>query len=675
MRKFYSLLTGMALTLLCLQTNAQNIPDSCGADFERIQSTTNNPLQAYYRALPRHNHDKRPEQICWNFGDNHDTCINYNPGTSNNYVVSHTYANAGVYTVCVRIQYQGGCVAEKCRPQAIGEQDSCRANFETSLIASTPLARHFTAIPWHNQNKKPIRICWNFGDNHDTCIQYSNTYTGTYGVNHVYEHQGTYNVCVNILYDGGCESHYCRSMVVSSPDSCRADFERIPTTANNPLLAYYRALPWNSNDKRPEQICWNFGDNHDTCINYDPGTTNNYVVSHHYSQPGVYNVCVRIKYQGGCIAYKCKPQVIGEPDSCRADFERIPVSAGTSPLLAYYRALPWHNHQRKPAQICWTFGDGKDTCIQYPENYTGSYVVSHRYEHHGIYEVCVKINYYGGCESRKCRNVNISLYNDLCRVHLFEITPSVTSLTRGFYFVPISTAGRPRRICWKFGDGTDTCLVVDSNGTQVPFFISHTYPGPGVYRACVNVLFSGGCIAEDCKEVIIRSLTGICGGYYTDSLINSHSYSFKGFSIHNPNDAVTGYRWTFGDGTSGLGQQVTHNYNQPGIYRVCLLINTEKGCETRICNDVRIGGTTLSVLQLSPNPVINELHVLFYSTHTETVTIKIINATGVVVRNYTRNAVIGPNNWDFDVAGLLPGVYSLVVQSPNQFASGIFFKQ
>ena len=774
MRKFYFFLTGLFFSLSCLFSNAQTTTDSCRADFEKIQSTTANPLLAYYRALPWHSNDKKPEQICWNFGDNHDTCINYDPTISNNYVVSHTYANAGTYNVCVRIQYQGGCLSHKCKLVQIGEPDSCRANFETLNAASTPLGKYFIAQPWNNHNKKPVRICWDFGDNRDTCIQYSTTFTGTYGAYHLYDHSGSYNVCVKILYDGGCEAHYCKTITVGSlnADSCRADFERLLTPANSPLHVYYRALPWHNNNKKPEKICWNFGDNHDTCINYNPAIDNNYIVSHNYANHGTYNVCVKIQYQGGCIAYKCrlvqvgtlvidscradfevgavsstplgrhfsaipwhyqnkKPVYIcwkfgdnhdtciqysntytgpygvnhtyatpgqyevcvkivyeggcearkckliqvGEPDNCRADFERLPLSTVNDPLFAHFRALPWHNNNKKPARICWTFGDGRDTCIQYAESYTGNYVVGHHYNHAGSYEVCVKINYYGGCEARKCRVVNIFTNNDSCRVHLFEIAPAITSLLRGFYFVSSASSGQPKRICWYFGDGTDTCLMVDSNTTQIPYSIRHEYPAPGVYRACVKVLFWGGCIAEDCREVVIRSLTGICGGYYTDSLINPHSYVFKGYSIHNPNDAVVGYRWTFGDGSTGVGQQVTHTYNVPGVYRVCLLINTEHGCETRICNDVRVAGNTQSILQLSPNPVITVLHALFYSAYNETVNIRIINSTGVVVRTYTRNAVVGANNWDFDLASLVPGVYSFIVQSPNQFASAIFFKQ
>jgi PKD repeat protein len=577
MRKFYFVLTGILVSLFTLQIAAQSNSDMCHADFEQLPGTSANSLHAYFRALPWHATGAKPVQICWHFGDNQDTCINYDPSLSSNYVVNHNYANAGAYNVCVRIVYQGGCVGEKCRVIQIGA-DSCTANFETVNSTSNPLGKYFVAQPWNNHNKKPVRICWNFGDNKDTCIQYSTTYTGGYGVFHLYEHTGTYNVCVNILYDGGCEAHLCKTVQVGDGSTCTADFERIPNLTNDPLLTYFRALPWNS-------------------------------------------------------------------------------------------------LQRKPSRICWEFGDGRDTCINYPENYTGQYAVAHHYAHGGIYQVCVKIQYYGGCEAHKCKSITLTTTGD-CGVNILEATSSQTSLTRTFYAVPANAAGTALtvvRICWNFGDGQDTCINATST-TPVPLSITHTFPAPGVYHVCVRVLYSNGCVAEKCKEVVIRSHNGICGGYYTDSLINAHTYLFKGYSIHGPNDVVVGYHWTFGDGTTGTGQQVQHSYALPGIYRVCLFVNTQEGCEAKICDNVRVAGTTQTTLTISPNPVVNIAHALFNSSFNETVTINIVNSTGLIVRTFTRNAVVGPNNWDFDLSNLNTGVYSMVVISPNQFASAVFFK-
>ena len=83
---------------------------------------------------------------------------------------------------------------------------------------------------------------------------------------------------------------------------------------------------------------------------------------------------------------------------------------------------------------------------------------------------------------------------------------------------------------------------------------------------------------------------------------------------------------------------------------------------------------TIHVIHFLPDWAIDVIHVLFYSTHTELVNIRIVNAYGVIVRNYTRNATIGANNWDLDVAALTPGAYTFYIQSPNQLASQIFIK-
>ncbi len=651
-------------------------PDTCHADFERIPvSSVNDPLVAGFRALPQHNNNRKPARICWTFGDNRDTCINYPENYNGQYIVTHRYNHPGIYEVCVNIRYYGGCEAMKCKPITIHRPDTCRADFERiASNANNPLNIYFRALPQHNNNRKPSRICWRFGDGRDTCINYTEAYTGQYVVNHHYAHPGLYEVCVDILYFGGCEARKCKPVQLGPIDSCRADFERIQTP-NNSLQNYFRALPWHNNNRKPARVCWRFGDGRDTCINYPENYTGQYVVSHLYPHPGSYEVCVDILYFGGCEARKCRPVQVGPIDSCRADFERIPTTAST-PLTAGFRALPWNSNNRKPSRICWTFGDGRDTCINYPENYTGQYIVQHHYQQPGQYNVCVYIQYYGGCQATKCKPVVIQPNPPNCSVTLFEIAPSITSLTRGFIAIPNAVPPSPVvRICWYFGDGADTCIMLPATTVNNPFTIAHTYPGPGVYHACVHVRYANGCEATNCREVVIQGPINLCGGYMTDSMIGPRTYKFKGFSIHRPNDQVITWRWTFGDGTTAFGQQVTHTYTQGGNYNVCLYITTQQGCETRICKPLHIPGTNAPVLQLSPNPVINVLNAAFFSTHNEVVTIRILNAMGNVVRTYVRNANVGPNTWSFDLSNLLPGLYSFILQSPNQLASAVFIKQ
>jgi PKD repeat protein len=668
----------------CEARKCENItierPDECRADFEKLPLTTSNSLlHAVFKALPTHNNNKKPARICWTFGDGRDTCINYTNSYTGLYTVAHRYNNAGVFEVCVKILYYGGCEARKCKPVQIGPRpDSCSADFERIPVIeiNDPLKTAFKALPGHNNNKKPKTVCWQFGDGRDTCINYPENYTGTYTVRHRYNNAGVYEVCVKILYYGGCEARKCKEIRVGHPATCTADFERVLTSNTTPLTVALKALPWNSQNRKPARICWTFGDGQDTCINYPEIYTGLYGVVHRYANAGNYEVCIKILYYGGCEARNCKNILVGHLATCAADFERAPIQ-DNNPLTIALKALPSNSQNRKPARICWSFGDGRDTCINYPENYTGLYLVGHRYLQPGQYEVCVKILYYGGCEARNCKNITIPPPTVECRVRLFEITPSITSLVRGFYANASSNPERRiERICWYFGDGDDTCIMITpTTPNPIPgLIIRHTYPGPGVYRACVKIKFVGGCEADDCKEVVIRPLGDICGGYMTDSLAGPRAYKFTGHSINRPNDEVIGYRWTFGDGTSATGQVVTHTYTQAGDFEVCLYIKTRLGCETRICNTIRVPGNNEPQLHLAPNPVISTVTVGFRSTHTETVNIRIVNSSGLPVRTFTRSVTVGPNTWTHDLTTLPTGVYSYNVQSPNQQASVIFLK-
>ena len=666
------------------------LESQCGANFEYRDSliVNSSPLRHLVKfwAIPSHTTQKPVTQICWTFGDGTDTCINITATTppANLLSVTHNYYQQGPYNVCVRIKYQDGCISEKCKQVILlspppPPADSCKADFERIQLSGTtnPLQVAFKALPWHSANKKPQTICWTFGDGTNTCISYQNNYTGQYNIVHTYQQSGNYEVCVKIYYTGGCYSTKCKMIQVGTVATCSANFEKLASTSNNPLTAIFKAIPQNSQNKKPSQVCWVFGDGRDTCINYAENYTGLYYVSHNYSQPGNYNVCVKIRYYGGCEANLCRQTQIGPVDSCRADYETIPTTSNT-PLTFAFKALPWHNNNKKPVKICWYFGDGTDTCINYSTTYTGLYNVIHHYNQPGQYNVCVKILYDGGCISDKCRPIIIPPPPPpVCSVGLFEISPSISSLERHFQATPVTNPPSPIvRICWNFGDGTDTCIMISA--TQPPqtvYNIAHRYPGPGTYNACVKVLFQNGCFAYKCLQVNIRPLTNQCGGFMIDSLTAPRTFMFRGTSIHNPNDEPLYFNWTFGDGSSATGREVTHSFIQGGNYYVCLLIKTRLGCETKICKPVMVPGTNQAILTLTPNPVINTLHVQFFSVFAEPVTIKVFNNTGVAVTTFTKNAVLGANVWDFNLSNLLPGMYSLVVQSPNQLASAVFIKQ
>jgi PKD repeat protein len=653
-------------------------PDECKADFEKLASRPNSSGQGVYlKALPSHNNNKKPSKICWIFGDGKDTCITYPENYTGDYKVHHFYTQPGQYQVCMYIGYFGGCESKNCKAILVEGRDECKTDFERlqPTAANSPLTAVLKALPWNSNNRKPKTICWRFGDGKDTCITYPENFTGTYSVSHTYHQPGSFEVCMKTVYYGGCEAYQCKPIILNRPDECKVDFEKYPVSSGiNPYLVYYKAIPAHNNNKKPKQVCWKFGDGKDTCITYPENFTGAYVISHVYPDQGFKEVCVRILYYGGCEAKSCKMIQVGHSTECKADFERLPVTTNSG-LYVSLKALPSHIGNKKPKTVCWSFGDRKDTCITYPENYTGNYSLGHQYKEPGNYEVCVKILYYGGCEAKKCSMIKVER-PDECRVKISEIIPSLTSLVRGFYASPWSSNNKKiLRLCFGFGDGTDTCVDMNAATNPNQLFIRHAYPAPGVYKACVKVMFDGGCSSYDCTEVIIRAGSNACGGYMTDSMISPRTFKFRGTAIHNPADPVVDFQWTFGDGSSASGNEVTHTYNTIGTYEACLQIRTHRGCVTKICKKIYVPGNTQAMLQISPNPVVSVAHVKFYSTHNETVTIKIVNASGIVVKSYSRNAVVGANAWDLDLNTLVPGSYMLYIQSPNQLSSQLFIKQ
>ncbi|HEX7844879.1 MAG TPA: PKD domain-containing protein, partial [Chitinophagaceae bacterium] len=528
------------------------IQSICRADFERLSATSTDPATVTLKALPWHSSENRPVLICWNFGDGNDTCIQYSNTFPGPYTVNHTYTHPGEFEVCVKILYQGGCEARKCKGVRIIEPDSCGADFERlpASTANSPLHASFKALPWHNNQKKPSRVCWNFGDGRDTCINYGQDYTGNYIVNHLYQQPGEYNVCVKINYYGGCEAHKCKEIHIERPDSCKADFERIAiSTSNNPLTTVFKALPWHNNQKKPKTVCWKFGDGKDTCINYLNIYNGLYTVAHTYSQPGNYEVCVNIVYYGGCEARKCKVVETGRPDSCKADFEKIPVTSSNNILSTAFRALPWHNNNKKPARICWTFGDGRDTCINYGQDYNGPYVAGHTYAQPGEYEVCVKILYYGGCEARKCKVIHI-VRPDECKAG-FERLPLTTAndqLTTVFKALPWHNNNKkPAKICWTFGDGKDTCINYSQDYTG-QYTVSHRYLQPGEYEVCVKIIYYGGCEARKCENIRVPQQRCAVNIFELAQSSTSPERGLFAAVTSEPPRRVERICWTFGDG-------------------------------------------------------------------------------------------------------------------------------
>lgn len=522
---------------------------------------------------------------------------------------------------------------------------------------------------------------WSFGDGSSLRTP------ALYGAEHHYAHPGTYTVCLKIYSyasatDSTLRNSSCQTVTIENV--CGARFEFKDQVSDNPFAhnVTFAAIPMNNGDKKITKVCWNFGDGSTQCIEASAATSTATLmtIKHTYPQTSTplatYNVCVTITYDGGCEGKDCHILYLQSPvvSNCPADFSVTATSIPNSKSFTFIST-----DSKKPLKVCWKFGDGSSSCETYGATYTGTYTVNHTFLHGGNFEVCAAALYDGGCESRKCKVVNVPPppMPTLCKGD-FK-TENSSANTSEIFFSPVFENNnlKPVQVCWKFRDGSpDLCKTYGGDFTGT-YSVSHKYEHGGNYEVCMYIKYDGGCEAKKCKLVSVAgaTVTPTCQTSIGAAFLGNKTFVFHGYIA--PATTATGatYNWNFGDGTTGTGAEIRHTFAAAGSYQVCVESKTTAGCESHICKTLVVENAPESKVTLSPNPVVSVLHATFFSTKTETVSIRIFNANGVVVKTFTKSVIAGSNTWEFDLSNLPIGVYSIIIQSPGQFATAIFFKQ
>lgn len=137
---------------------------------------------------------------------------------------------------------------------------------------------------------------------------------------------------------------------------------------------------------------------------------------------------------------------------------------------------------------------------------------------------------------------------------------------------------------WDFGDGST------GSGAQV----SHTYTQAGLYPVILTVKDDRGSTAV--ATVIIKVGNPPPKALFTVTATNGFapltvqfdaSASSDPASLLSPQRIVR-HEWDFGDGTSAVGQQVSHTYARAGVYTVTLRVFDEDGASDRAQKTIRV---------------------------------------------------------------------------------------
>ncbi len=410
------------------------------------------------------------DSIRWTFGDGTQS-YDLNP--------VHTFANAGIYNVCLRVKRNittAGtvpCVSEICKTVVVNSPCNLAANFSWTSTAASPLTLAFQNLSAPLSSTDSIR--WTFGDG-----------TSSLGANptHTYTSPGTYTVCLrvkknyNIPGTAPCVREICKTVVIASPCTVTAKYSWRADSLNAKRIIFTNLTITPADTAT---ATWSFGDG-------STGTSWNAI--HEYAAAGRYIVCLKVEAGPSCISYKCDTITVASalpPCNNQSNFSLARSSSNSQTITG----IPEFQHAA--AVYTWTFGDG-----------TGSHdiIATHHYNAPGTYTVCLTVWRSASCASTTCKTVVITpqINCDSIRVaYSFQKDPFIPNKVYFYANANFPLLDQTWTIT-KLSPVTTTPVILHQNNPV------YAFNDTGYYRVCLRAITLGGCVKEYCSVIKIEKV-------------------------------------------------------------------------------------------------------------------------------------------------------------------------
>ncbi len=621
--------TIQAITIAC------NTP--CGAQAFFSASTVNNQSNVF---LFTNGSTASPNAQCvWNFGDGSIST----PQPIGN--ITHTYAQSGVYNVCLVVTSGTPGTTNVCRDtfclsvQAQVTTPAC--NIAAAFTSDNTVAPNvFTFINLSTGLAAGDSVVWSFDDG---------SYGFDFNPNHTYANAGTYTVCLSISrYITGappCVSDICHQVVVTSPTPCavlpRFTLQVSPNQSNVVTVT-------NTTTPNLGLATWTFGDS---------TTATGNIITHTFTQPGTYSICMHVQLNNTCGSDTCGTVVItSTPTPCNliAGFTSAATSAANT-----YAFTNTSTGFAAGDSIRWSFGDG---------SYSFDINPVHTYAAPGTYQVCLWLRKNPTtpgttpCIAELCYGITVG---SPCNIVPAIAYQPVAGQPNVYTFINTSIGSNANTIAsWYFSDSTT------ASGNMV----THSFAGPGTYQACIHVAVNNTCAADTCVIITVGTPPCNLNASFVWSPANvAQSMAFANTSMGlSVGDSVS---WNFGDGSSSAQISPVHTYAAAGSYDVCLRISKPAipgfpACVSEVCHTVVIPQALLAY----PNPVSNIVNVNVNLSSAQSIYACLFNSQNVFIAQQIVSGNSGTNTISFNIQNLAPGYYTIRLYYNGQFSTARFLK-
>ena len=394
-----------------------------------------------------------------------------------------------------------------------------------------------------------------------------------------HDHGGSSLADGDITYHVPVTGEYYILMITNySQQPCTITFTK--TEGSGPGTTDCDILPGIANNTGPYCV----GDAINLTVNYQAGAT------YHWTGPNGYSSNTQNPTITNCTmamagTYTCVTTVGGETASGSttvvvypqptANFTNTTVCAGST--TQFTNTSTTNPSGQTISSYQWSFGDGTSSTVQSP---------SHTYSQPGTYQVTLTVsNGSGLCTDQITKTVTVNA------IPTASFTATTVCQGDATQFTSTSTGDQINSYQWSFGDGQ-----TGSGQTA-----NHTYTQAGTFQATLTVQTSGGCSHSITQTVTVNpqptanfTSTTVCQGETTQ------------LSSTSTGQNISSYQWSFGDGQTGTGQNVSHTYAQAGTYQATLTVQSNGGCSDNITQTVTVNPqptanfTATSVCQGNP---------------------------------------------------------------------------
>lgn len=201
------------------------------------------------------------------------------------------------------------------------------------------------------------------------------------------------------------------------------------------------------------------------------------------------------------------------------------------------------------SQHNWDFGDGSTATDVNP---------SHTFRNPGIYTVRLRVQGPGG-NSNVSREINVQSPTAPVAGFIQDVTTGPSPLTVRF---TNQSTGNITSQQWNFGDG-------ESSTEASP---THVFQAVGTYNVILTVTGPGGSSSVT-RQITVQnpSIPAPLAGLVPSTTEGNAPLTVQ-FDASDSSGQIDTYNWNFGDGQTGIGQVVTHTYENPGSYQASLTV-------------------------------------------------------------------------------------------------------